>query len=123
MLQYLLIGIFGALGAMTRAVVSESLNTSTFPLGTFSVNLLGCLFLGILTGVGMYSSLLPENWRTPIATGFLGSLTTFSTFTVENLKLLETQQWKLFVIHFFIQIFLGFVLAGIGLYGSRALFR
>ena len=123
MLQYLLIGIFGALGAMSRAVVSESLNTSTFPLGTFSVNLLGCLFLGILTGVGMYSSLLPENWRTPIATGFLGSLTTFSTFTVENLKLLETQQWKLFVIHFFIQLFLGFVLAGIGLYGSRALFR
>ena len=123
MLQYLLIGFLGALGAMTRAVVSESLNTTTFPLGTFSVNLLGCLFLGILTGVGMYSSLLPENWRAPIATGFLGSLTTFSTFTVENLKLIETQQWKLFVIHFFGQLLLGFILAGIGLYGSRALLR
>lgn len=123
MLHYALIAVFGALGAVSRAALSDWLNTSTYPLGTLCVNLLGCLLLGIITGVGLHSTLLPEQWRIPLATGFLGSLTTFSTFTLENLKLLEAQQWKLFLLHFLIQLLLGLLLGACGLYGSRYFLR
>ena len=123
MLHYALIAIFGALGALSRTLISQWLQSSPYPLGTFCVNLLGCLLLGILTGVGLHSTLIPEQWRIPLATGFLGSLTTFSTFTLENLKLLEAQQWKLFLIHFLLQLLLGLLLAATGLYGSRFILR
>ena len=123
MLHYFLIGIFGAMGAVSRAALSNWIKSSTYTLGTLCANLLGCALLGIMTGVGLHSSLIPEHWRIPIAAGFLGSLTTFSTFTLENLKLLEAQQWKLFLLHFILQLLLGLVLAACGLYGSRLLLR
>ncbi|CAM5690532.1 putative protein CrcB like protein [Streptomyces afghaniensis 772] len=64
-----------------RAV--QSRHDSVFPWGTFAVNVTGCLILGLLTGVAGHVQLL-------LGTGLCGALTTYSTFSYETLRLVET---------------------------------
>ena len=94
--HYLLIALFGAFGACTRAFISNLNQLHTIPFGTVVANLLGCFLLGLLSGAS--EALLPENLRKPIATGFLGSLTTFSTFSLETLVLLEREGLSVFLL-------------------------
>ena len=87
---------FGAfLGAVLRWVLGLLLNPlfPTLPLGTLSANLLGGLLMGIAMGVfAQYGALSPAT-RLFIGTGFLGGLTTFSTFSSETITLLLRQQY------------------------------
>ncbi|WP_030893662.1 fluoride efflux transporter CrcB [Streptomyces sp. NRRL S-474] len=64
-----------------RAV--QSRHDSVFPWGTFTVNVTGCLILGLLTGAAGQIQLL-------LGTGLCGALTTYSTFSYETLRLAET---------------------------------
>lgn len=80
----------GALGAGVRYLVGIWLgsNGGSFPLATFVVNITGCFLLGLLFfAPANFGSLSPQ-MRTAIATGFLGALTTFSTFSVETFELI-----------------------------------
>lgn len=83
-----LIALGGALGALARYgltvwVQGRLLPNSTFPWGTFVINVSGSFLLGLtLTLVG--SRVLAPNWRPFFATGFLGAYTTFSTFEYES---------------------------------------
>ena len=74
-----------ALGALLRWVLGLWLNSPFFPLplGTLAANLLGCFIMGLVMGVGEASPRFDPAWRTPLVTGFLGALTTFSTFSAE----------------------------------------
>jgi len=87
---------FGAFfGAVLRWMLGLLLNPlfPTLPLGTLSANLLGGLLMGIAMGVfAQYGALSPAA-RLFIATGFLGGLTTFSTFSSETINLLLRQQY------------------------------
>ncbi len=89
---YLALALGGALGAIARYWLSSGLNQSgqmAFPLGTLSVNVLGSFFIG---GLYIYLSGRPElseAYRHLLITGFLGALTTFSTFSLETLLLIE----------------------------------
>ena len=89
---YLALALGGAFGAIARYWMSTGLNQLSqllFPLGTFSVNVLGSFFIG---GLYIYLSErpdLPEASRHLLITGFLGALTTFSTFSLETLLLIE----------------------------------
>ncbi|MGB1668116.1 MAG: fluoride efflux transporter CrcB, partial [Pseudohongiellaceae bacterium] len=89
---YLALALGGALGAIARHWMSNGLNQSSqmaFPLGTLSVNVLGSFFIG---GLYIYLSERPElseAYRHLLITGFLGALTTFSTFSLETLLLIE----------------------------------
>ena len=62
--------------------------SGAFPWGTFTVNVTGCLLLGLLTGLGLYHD-LDTTTRTVLGTGGLGAYTTFSTFTFETVRLAE----------------------------------
>ena len=122
----LLVGLFGALGAASRWQICKWMpRPEDFPMGTFAVNIIGCLFLGILTGMALTSDEIPQSWRTPlitgITTGFLGSFTTFSTFAVESLQLIEGSQWKFSILYLGGQIIIGLLLAWLGLYIGRQL--
>lgn len=89
-MQYLLVGIGGALGAISRFVVSGWLSqrlSSTFPYGTFGVNISGSLLLGFIMTLSVERAALPAPVRPLVAVGFIGAYTTFSTFTYETMQL------------------------------------
>ena len=98
----LLIGLFGALGAMSRHGVNLLVNRwagDAFPLGTFVVNMVGCFLLGLLWGLATArpetSHTLPPGVREAVTIGFLGALTTFSTFGLDTLKCLHREAYFL----------------------------
>lgn len=85
---YLLVAIGGMFGAVVRYWISGYYKNSNFPYGTLIVNVIGTGLLGFL--VTIYSlNVLDSNWLILLGTGFMGSLTTMSTFVVETIKLGE----------------------------------
>ena len=82
----------GALGCLTRYVLSGwvyAILGRGFPYGTFAVNILGAFIIGLIMEFGIRSTLIPPTLRMGITVGFLGGLTTFSTFSYETFRLLE----------------------------------
>ncbi len=91
LVQYLLVGAVGSLGAMLRLLVSSvcgRLFGTDFPVGTLLINLSGCLLLGWFLTVVQDRMLVSDTTRLAIAVGFVGSYTTFSTFAYESNTLL-----------------------------------
>lgn len=87
----LAISVGAALGALLRWVLGARFNdlSPAIPLGTLAANLLGGYLIGLAAALfGQYPALAPE-WRLFVITGFLGGLTTFSTFSAEVASLLE----------------------------------
>jgi CrcB protein len=92
MLNILNIALGGAIGAVMRYLVSTgvySLLGKGFPYGTLAVNVLGSFLMGFLFVYLMERSSLGPEWRALILIGFLGAFTTFSTFSIETLNLIE----------------------------------
>jgi len=87
LMEILLVAGGGALGALSRFGIhqfSERFFKGDFPFGTFIANALGCLLIGILIGSGRAES--SQTWRLAFGVGFLGALTTFSTFSAETIR-------------------------------------
>jgi CrcB protein len=90
--QIMAVAAGGACGAVSRWLLASSIQRwsgSAFPWGTFTVNAIGSLLLGFLFIWLIERSTLGELWRMAITVGFLGAFTTFSTFSVESIRLLE----------------------------------
>jgi len=82
-------GFFGAnLRLYLNGLVNNSVTFFSLPLGTLAVNLIGSFFIGVLFGY-IQNYQIPIYIKTFLITGFLGALTTFSTFAYESLLLLE----------------------------------
>jgi CrcB protein len=95
LLAFFAVGTGAFLGAVLRWGFGIVLNPllPTLPLGTLTANLLGGLVMGVAMGVfGQFQSLPPEI-RLFVATGFLGGLTTFSTFSAETVTLMLRAQY------------------------------
>lgn len=83
--------VAAGIGAPTRYLLDgwvQDRTAGAFPWGTFTVNVTGCLALGILAGLGRYHD-LGDTVRTVVGTGMLGAYTTFSTVTFETIRLAE----------------------------------
>ena len=89
------VGIGAALGAWTRWGLAAALNhvLPNLPLGTLAANVVGGYLIGIAVEVLVHQSLLTPEWRLFIMTGFLGGLTTFSTFSAEAVDLLARNEY------------------------------
>jgi CrcB protein len=115
---YLAIGLAGALGAVLRYWLGEAVSgwwTNSFPIATLVINYLGCIALGWFTGRVSKLPSFPPWLRTGIATGLIGSFTTFSTFSVETLNLLQNGQWMLALLYVLLSLWGGLVLAWWGI--------
>lgn len=90
---YSIVSIFigAGLGALLRWFLSLGLNAvfSTVPLGTLAANLLGGYLIGVAVVFFAAKASLPPEWRLFVITGFMGGLTTFSTFSAEVVTLLS----------------------------------
>lgn len=89
---YLAIALGGSVGAVSRywlTTVIQGSNQTSFPLGTFLVNVTGSLLIGVFFVVFAEKVSLDAQWRPIIIIGFLGAMTTFSSFSLEALLLLE----------------------------------
>lgn len=92
MFQVIAIAGGGAVGALLRFWVSTSVYQWAgrgFPWGTLAVNLIGSFLMGLLFVLMMDRSLVAGEWRAALLVGLLGAFTTFSTFSIETLMLIE----------------------------------
>lgn len=115
--DFLLVGLGSFAGGGMRFLVSKALQacvSSPFPLGTFAVNILGCLLIGIVSGIPTATNWLSPSTRLILTTGFCGGFTTFSTFMNENTSLAKDDHLLYLALYLVGSLALGFlaVLAG-----------
>lgn len=123
MVNILSICIGASFGALLRWWLGFTMNSifPSIPMGTLAANLIGGFLMGIFMAVTRNHAFIPEASRLLIATGFLGGLTTFSTFSAETVTLLSHQEyfWSSAII---LGHVLGSILATlIGIYTAKAI--
>ena len=93
-MNWLAVAVGGAIGAMARFGISSWLSPGVgqFPTATFCANVVGCFSMGVFYVIIVDKHLLPISLRPLIMIGFLGALTTFSTFSIEALALWQTHK-------------------------------
>ncbi len=104
--QILIVGCGGFVGATSRMLIADFVKRRApdHPyLGTLTVNILGCFLIGLLIGLIPRDSPL----RPLLITGFLGSLTTFSTFGLDAVGLIRSQQLATMAVYVGANLFLG----------------
>ena len=119
-MEYVIIGVGGFLGANARYLVASWAAQrfgTTFPYGTFIINVTGSFFLGLFLALLQDRVAIHPHYRLFFAVGFLGAYTTFSTFSYESLRLLQEGNILLALINLFgslavglLGVVLGFVL-------------
>jgi CrcB protein len=90
------LALAGGLGALSRyglAGLVHRLYGGSFPLGTFMVNVTGCLLFGLIWGLFDVRLAVPPTVRAAVLVGFMGAFTTFSTYMFEGADLLRQGQW------------------------------
>ena len=92
MIEFLLVGTGGALGAIFRHVAGKIAYEGVFPLVTFFVNLVGCILIGFLAATAAKKG-VSSNLLLLFKTGFLGGFTTFSTFSLEAVVLFQGKHY------------------------------
>lgn len=104
-MDLLAIGLGGFVGAILRYLVGKWIPaTNEFPVNTLMINLLGCLFLAWFFTITTKRWLINSRLKLAIGTGFTGAFTTFSTFSVETLQLIENQQFLMALVYVFLSI-------------------
>lgn len=123
MLNAAAVAIGGALGALTRYWVSGVLYKqfgTAFPYGTLVVNVLGSLLMGVVF-VLVQERGLPEPWRLAVAVGLLGAFTTFSTFSLDALVLVEQGALVRAAVYVLASVMLCLLAAAAGILITRSL--
>lgn len=119
------VGIGGFVGAISRFYVSTAVTRiageDSAHFGTFAVNLVGCFFMGVMVVAGERIPGLSPQMHKCMATGLLGALTTFSTFSLDALNLMEKGRVGSALAYVFISLVLGIALVWLGAQMARAI--
>jgi CrcB protein len=118
------IALFGALGCLARYFLSGwvyALFGRAFPAGTLAVNILGAFCIGLIMEFSMRSTLISPNLRVGLTIGFLGGLTTFSTFSYETFRLLEDGELLIASANVLLSVMVCLVFTWLGIIAARTL--
>lgn len=122
--QIILVGLGGFIGSVARYFVSRLNLTVEFfaiPVGTLTVNVVGSLLIGFLTGIAQKSPILTADLRLLLMVGLCGGFTTFSSFSNENLVLMHNGQYMSVILYTGLSVFLGFTAVFLGYAASNLL--
>jgi CrcB protein len=114
---YLVVGLAGIIGTLLRyymGMVVDFWWLGYFPLGTLLVNLIGCFALGwFTTRISKIEAIHPYI-LTALGTGLMGSFTTFSTFSVETVVLLQSSRWVTALLYVLLSLWGGLLMGWLG---------
>ena len=116
MQQFFIVGVGSFLGGGLRYIISVFFNQKVnpdFPYATLSVNLLGCLLIGVFYGL-FEKSVINNDWRLFLTTGLCGGFTTFSAFSNESLELFKQGNIMSMLMYILISIIVGIALTYAG---------
>jgi CrcB protein len=122
--QLIMIAAGGAVGSVMRFALSTGVHRVAgrdFPYGTLSVNVFGSLLMGILYILLIERASVGAEWRALLLVGFLGAFTTFSTFSIETLNLIENGELIKAGTNVFLSVFLCVLAAWSGVIVGRHL--
>lgn len=115
--DFFIVGLGSFFGGGARFVVSKIIQSWTvlpFPLGTFAVNVLGCLLIGFFSGLNYGNGWMNASTKLILTTGFCGGFTTFSTFMNENASLIKDGNYSWTALYIVGSLIVGFVAVVIG---------
>jgi CrcB protein len=114
----LLVAVAGGVGAVARFVLDGLIRSRVallVPAGTVVINVSGSLLLGFVTGLVLVGA-EPSDFRVVLGTGFLGGYTTFSTATIETVRLLQQRRWVAAAVNGVAMLLLGLGAAVLGVF-------
>ena len=117
----LLIFLGGGIGSVLRYAVSKLYEPyqGAIPIGTFTVNILGSLLIGLLLGYSLKTANLSQNTLFFLVAGVCGGFTTFSTFSYENYSLLKAGDYLNFGIYTSASLILGILCVFLGIWIAK----
>lgn len=118
MLKFIMVGTGGFLGSILRFIVSgmvhQFLSEPLFPIGTLVVNIIGCLLIGLGSGLAEIRQIITPELRLFIFVGFFGGFTTFSTFGFELFSFAREGQFISTLMNLSLHIVLGVTAVWLG---------
>lgn len=125
MKNLIFIAVGGAIGALARYGISKYVNQSSiggFPWGTLVVNFIGLFIIGFLFEL-FERTVVPSEIRSFLTIGFLGALTTFSTYGIETINLLRDGEYGLGLLNVVLSNVAGITLVVVGIIVARLVIR
>jgi fluoride exporter len=117
-LTLILVSVAGGLGAASRLALDGLIGGRlrlAYPVGTTVINVTGSLLLGLVTGLTIHHG-MPQQWHLILGSGFLGGYTTFSTASVETVRLLQAGRYISAVVNGFGMLVASVLAAALGLW-------
>jgi CrcB protein len=122
MVVFLAVGLGGGLGALLRHYLNGAvtgLSGAGFPYGIMLINIIGSLVMGLLVGLFAHLGEIPQGWKVFLTTGLLGGFTTFSTFSLDSVLLLERGDYALAGIYIVGSVLISLAALMLALWGVR----
>lgn len=109
-----IVGLGGFIGSVIRLLCYQFTKTQDSFIVTMLINCIGSFAIGMIIGLNLKNQSISDTWRLFLATGFCGGFTTFSTFSWENLQLIQTGRHLIALFNIIASLLFGIIAAFLG---------